>query len=113
MATGRKKDSDALLLQLVSQPASARRLYPHRRYEGLTPTALQLLAALVQDSPASITELADRLVLDRATISPVLEQLTAEGYVALKHDQDDGRRRLFAIRSHGRRLIDCYAREVS
>jgi len=58
---------------------------------GLTPTALDVLAALGDDDAPSHRELAARLGLSPATLTPVLDALEAGGHVRRERDPTDRR----------------------
>jgi DNA-binding MarR family transcriptional regulator len=80
----------------------------HRRRvaarQGLTPTAIAVLAALDDDAP-SHRDLAARLGVSPATLTPVLDALESTGQV--RRERDPGDRRVVRLRrtAHGRERL--------
>jgi DNA-binding MarR family transcriptional regulator len=74
----------------------------HFRGSGLRATQFTILATLAQTGPLSISELSDRLGLDRTTLSRNLRLIEDEGWIAaLGHD--DQRVRKMALTPKGMR----------
>jgi DNA-binding MarR family transcriptional regulator len=65
----------------------------------------QALTALI-DGPAAPSELADRLVLARSTVSRLLENLSRQGWILRRHDPDDGRSSQVLLSASGRRMAE-------
>ena len=83
------------LLPRVGAAVDRHRRRSVARY-GLTPTALDVLAALGRDDAPSHRELAARLGLSPATLTPVLDALEAGGHV--RRDRDPVDRRVVRLR---------------
>jgi len=88
-------DDPAQLPVVVLLPRVGAAVARHRRRRtarhGLTPTALDVLAALAVDDAPSHREMAARLGLSPATLTPVLDALEASGQVRRERDPDDRR----------------------
>ena len=65
----------------------------------------QALTALI-DGPATPSELAERLVLARSTVSRLLENLSRRGWTLRRPDPDDGRSSVVSLSASGRRMAD-------
>ncbi|WP_244930683.1 MarR family transcriptional regulator [Nocardioides sp. W7] len=74
---------------------------------GLTyPQYLTMLALWETESPRSVRELGDRLMLDSGTLTPLLKRLEAAGFVERRRDALDERRVLVSVTEQGERLRD-------
>ncbi|MEQ8966629.1 MAG: MarR family winged helix-turn-helix transcriptional regulator [Azospirillaceae bacterium] len=88
----------------------------HLAMAGLRSTQFSLLSAIGDLSPRSLGPLAEKLGMDRTTLTRNLRPLEREGLVALGEGEDrrervamltpDGRRRLAAARPHWRAAQD-------
>ncbi len=74
------------------------------RPSGLRVTQFNLLVALTQTGPISISQLADVLDMDRTTLSRNLKPLEREGWVQTESD-DDRRRRLIVLSTEGEAVL--------
>ena len=71
---------------------------------GLTHPQYLVMLALWEDEPLRVSELADRLSLEPATLSPLLKRLEAAGLVSRRRDPDDERAVAVTLTPAGRRL---------
>ena len=71
---------------------------------GLTHPQYLVMLALWEDEPLRVSELADRLSLEPATLSPLLKRLEAGGLVTRRRDPDDERAVAVGLTTAGRRL---------
>ena len=71
---------------------------------GLTHPQYLVMLALWEGEPLRVSELADRLSLEPATLSPLLKRLEAAGLVTRRRDPDDERAVAVTLTPAGRRL---------
>ncbi|MFL6170443.1 MAG: MarR family winged helix-turn-helix transcriptional regulator [Ornithinibacter sp.] len=71
---------------------------------GLTHPQYLVMLALWEDEPLRVSELADRLSLEPATLSPLLKRLEAGGLVTRRRDPCDERAVAITLTPAGRRL---------
>src|SRR6476661_10314148 len=71
---------------------------------GLTHPQYLVMLALWESEPLRVSELADRLSLEPATLSPLLKRLEASGLVTRRRDPDDERAVAVTLTAAGRRL---------
>lgn len=71
---------------------------------GLTHPQYLVMLALWEDSPLRVSEIADRLSLEPATLSPLLKRLEAAGHVSRERDRADERAVAVSLTASGRRL---------
>jgi DNA-binding MarR family transcriptional regulator len=71
---------------------------------GLTHPQYLVMLALWEAEPLRVNELADRLSLEPATLSPLLKRLEAGGLVTRRRDPDDERAVAVGLTPAGRRL---------
>ena len=71
---------------------------------GLTHPQYLVMLALWEAEPLRVSELADRLSLEPATLSPLLKRLEAGGLVARRRDPDDERAVAVTLTAAGRAL---------
>ncbi len=71
---------------------------------GLTHPQYLVMLALWEGEPLRVSELADRLSLEPATLSPLLKRLEAAGLVTRRRDPDDERAVAVTLTPEGRRL---------
>jgi len=72
---------------------------------GLRVTQYSVLRTLVRNDPATMQSLADRMVMDRTTLSRALRPLERDGLVAMTPGRD-ARTRLLSLTPAGRDMID-------
>ncbi len=77
-----------------------KQLLPH----GLTPVQHLILETLWKEEGLSPGEIGKRLVLDRPTLSGVLNRMTEKGWVIKKSDDDDKRVSRIYLKSKAKRL---------
>lgn len=71
---------------------------------GLTHPQYLVMLALWEQEPLRVSELADRLRLEPATLSPLLKRLEAGGLVVRRRDPQDDRALAVSLTPTGRRL---------
>ena len=71
---------------------------------GLTHPQYLVMLALWEDEPLRVSELADRLSLEPATLSPLLKRLESAGLVTRRRDPHDERAVAVGLTPAGRRL---------
>ena len=71
---------------------------------GLTHPQYLVMLALWEDEPLRVSELADRLSLEPATLSPLLKRLESAGLVTRRRDPADERAVAVGLTPAGRRL---------
>ena len=71
---------------------------------GLTHPQYLVMLALWEESPLRVSEIARRLSLEPATLSPLLKRLESAGLVARRRDPDDERAVTVGLTPSGRRL---------
>jgi DNA-binding MarR family transcriptional regulator len=106
-------DDAALLRALVEVPAAARRLYGRGGFEGLEPSALQVLVALHLESDSTVADMVERLALAQPTVSLAVIALRERGLVVERPDPRDGRRRRQTITREGRAAARRFAKEAA
>jgi DNA-binding MarR family transcriptional regulator len=72
---------------------------------------LAVLQALAQQSPTSLTGLAERTGMNRSWLSRTIRHLASQGYVSRARSATDARRAELAITPHGRSLLERASRE--
>ena len=77
---------------------------PLREPMGLTHPQYLVMLALWEDEPLRVSELADRLSLEPATLSPLLKRLESAGLVTRRRDPHDERAVAVGLTPAGRRL---------
>ena len=70
----------------------------------LTHPQYLVMLALWQHAPLSVTEVASRLQLDPATLSPLLKRLESTGYVVRRRDPKDERTLQLTLTPEGQEL---------
>ncbi|HEY2804454.1 MAG TPA: MarR family transcriptional regulator [Gemmatimonadales bacterium] len=76
------------------------------RIYGLTGAQLFVLQTLAEVPVLSFTELAERTLTTKATVSVVVKRLVARGLVRRRPSPQDGRSSLLAISAEGRRELE-------
>ncbi|MBM6402328.1 MarR family transcriptional regulator [Phycicoccus sp. MQZ13P-5] len=71
---------------------------------GLTHPQYLVMLALWEESPLRVSEIARRLSLEPATLSPLLKRLEVAGFVDRRRDSGDERVVTVALTTAGRRL---------
>ena len=72
---------------------------------GLTHPQYLVMLALWEEEPLRVSEVADRLSLEPATLSPLLKRLEAAGLVVRERDRADERAVAVSLTTAGRRLL--------
>jgi putative acetyltransferase len=74
--------------------------------EGFTFSECHLLTELESLGQASATELGERLVLEKSTMSRLVNGMLGQGYIAASADPADARRRLLCLTDKGRQGLE-------
>jgi MarR family 2-MHQ and catechol resistance regulon transcriptional repressor len=109
LATDRDLDRDARALQAAV--ADLVRVYQFRDRDricchDISVTQCHALEALVEHGPMRLSELTERLFLDKSTTSRVIGTLVKKGYVEQRPDTTDGRATALHPTARGRRLCE-------
>jgi MarR family 2-MHQ and catechol resistance regulon transcriptional repressor len=109
LATERDLDRDARALQAAV--ADLVRVYQFRDRDricchDISVTQCHALEALVEHGPMRLSELTERLFLDKSTTSRVIGTLVKKGYVEQRPDTTDGRATALHPTARGRRLCE-------
>lgn len=73
---------------------------------GLTPPQFSALAKLLEVGPTSQNYLGRLIAFDQTTIKGIVDRLEARGFVELRPDPSDKRRRAVTLTSKGERLAE-------
>jgi DNA-binding MarR family transcriptional regulator len=110
----RLDDQVGFLLRVAMQRHTA--IFMSRIVEGLTQTQFAALAKLREVGPCSQNQLGRLIYLDAATTKGVVDRLEGRGFVAIRADARDRRRRAIALTERGRAAADAavkVAREIT
>lgn len=72
---------------------------------GITSGQFSILVAIAASKGASLGEIADRMGMDRTTLTRNLKPLETEGVIATEADPDDARRRRLVLTQTGGALL--------
>lgn len=73
---------------------------------GLRVTQFSLLSAISMAGPVPVTILAEKLVMDRTTLTRNLNVLEKMGFIEIESDTEDGRTRLIRIAPQGEVVLE-------
>ena len=76
------------------------------RKAGIKPTQFSILAALANTGPVQLTQLADRLMLERTSLTRNLNVLERNGWVQLQTGIEDSRQRIVSLSKKGYEQLD-------
>jgi DNA-binding MarR family transcriptional regulator len=76
------------------------------REAGVRPTQFSILAALANTGPIQLTQLADRLLLERTSLTRNLNVLERNGWVELQTGEEDLRQRVVSLSKKGYEQLD-------
>ncbi|WP_258187284.1 MarR family winged helix-turn-helix transcriptional regulator [Variovorax sp. WS11] len=79
----------------------------HLRSTGMTMAQFTLLRNIAALSPAGVTQIADAMLMDRTSVTRLIEPLIKSGYLISKPGEDDRRIRNVSITQEG---LDALAR---
>lgn len=103
---------DCIIFQLAKAYQKAHGLFKKRLLPyGVTPIQHLILEALWLEDGISQKDIGTRLVLDRATLSGVLDRMAAGGWVTKDQDPADKRSLRICLTEKGRDLKDSLSRE--
>jgi DNA-binding MarR family transcriptional regulator len=106
------KFQDCIIFQLAKAYQKAHSLFKKRLLPyALTPIQHLILEALWMEDGISQKEIGIRLVLDRATLSGVLDRMASGGWVIKEQDPEDKRTLRICLTEKGRDMKTSLARE--
>ncbi len=76
------------------------------REVGIKPTQFSILAAIANTGPIQLTQLADRLLLERTSLTRNLNVLERNGWVQLQTGEEDLRQRVVSLSKKGYEQLD-------
>src|SRR5262249_50448443 len=100
----RLDDQVGFLLRGAMQRHTA--IFMSRIVKGLTQTQFAAIAKLREVGPCSQNQLGRLIYLDAATTKGVVDRLEARGFISVRPDAHDGRRRAIALTASGRAVAD-------
>ena len=95
--------AETLFLQLATTCADTRRCFD--RYVGMTQAQRHLLAVLQTEHEVTQASLQQRLGVDGAAVTRLVQRLEADGAVARRLDPDDNRYTLASLTATGETLV--------
>jgi DNA-binding MarR family transcriptional regulator len=78
----------------------------HLRVTGMTMAQFTLLRNIAALSPAGVTQIAEAMLMDRTSVTRLVEPLIKTGYLVSKSGESDRRVRNISITAAGRRAIE-------
>ena len=76
------------------------------REAGIKPTQFTILAALANTGPVQLTQLADKLLLERTGLTRNLNVLERNGWVRVETGEEDSRQRIVSLTEEGYVQLD-------
>lgn len=76
------------------------------REVGIKPTQFTILATLANTGPVQLTQLADRLLLERTGLTRNLTVLERNGWVRIQTGEEDSRQRIISLSKKGYEQLD-------
>ena len=76
------------------------------REAGIKPTQFSILAALANSGPIQLTQLADRLVLERTSLTRNLNVLERNTWIDIQPGEEDSRQRVVSLTRNGYKQLD-------
>ena len=104
----RLNEQVGFLLRVAMQRHTA--IFMSRISHGLTQTQFVTLAKLYEVGPCSQNHLGRLIYLDAATAKGVVDRLRTRGFVAVRADASDRRRRAIALTDAGRKVAEAAIR---
>lgn len=77
------------------------------REAGIKPTQFSILATLANTGPIQLTQLADRLVLERTSLTRNLNVLERNTWIDIQPGEEDSRQRVVSLTRNGYKQLDC------
>jgi homoprotocatechuate degradation regulator HpaR len=94
---------------LRAREAVMRQFRPALRVQGVTEQQWRILRALAHSGPIEVTALADATCLLAPSLSRILPELEARGFISRKQLKNDRRRGVISLESAGLKLIAAHA----
>ncbi len=76
------------------------------REAGIKPTQFTILASLANTGPIQLTQLADRLLLERTGLTRNLNILERNGWIEIQPGEEDSRQRFVSLSKKGYKQLD-------
>ena len=76
------------------------------REAGIKPTQFSILAALANTGPIQLSQLADRLLLERTSLTRNLNVLERNTWIGIQPGEEDSRQRVVSLSSNGYKQLD-------
>ncbi|MBW1890925.1 MAG: MarR family transcriptional regulator [Deltaproteobacteria bacterium] len=106
------KLEECIIFQLAKAYQKAHGLFKKRLLPyGLTPIQHLILEALWMEDGLSQKDISTQLVLDKATLSGVLDRMSAGGWITKEQDLEDKRTLRICLTGKGKKLKPNLARE--
>jgi len=77
------------------------------REASIKPTQFSILATLANTGPIQLTQLADRLVLERTSLTRNLNVLERNTWIDIQPGEEDLRQRVVSLTRNGYKQLDC------
>ena len=77
------------------------------REAGIKPTQFSILATLANTGPIQLTQLANRLVLERTSLTRNLNVLERNTWIDIQPGEGDSRQRVVSLTRNGYKQLDC------
>ncbi|MCH8013425.1 MAG: MarR family transcriptional regulator [Candidatus Dadabacteria bacterium] len=77
------------------------------REAGIKPTQFSILATLANTGPIQLTQLANRLVLERTSLTRNLNVLERNTWIDIQPGEEDSRQRVVSLTRNGYKQLDC------
>lgn len=77
------------------------------REASIKPTQFSILATLANTGPIQLTQLADRLVLERTSLTRNLNVLERNTWIDIQPGEEDSRQRVVSLTRNGYKQLDC------
>jgi MarR family transcriptional regulator, lower aerobic nicotinate degradation pathway regulator len=100
----RLDDQVGFLLRVAMQRHTS--IFMSQIVKGLTQTQFAAIAKLREVGPCSQNQLGRLIYLDAATTKGVVDRLAARGFISVRPDAHDRRRRAIALTDLGRKVAD-------
>ena len=77
------------------------------REAGIKPTQFSILATLANTGPIQLTQLANRLILERTSLTRNLNVLERNTWIDIQPGEEDSRQRVVSLTRNGYKQLDC------
>ena len=77
------------------------------REAGIKPTQFSIVATFANTGPIQLTQLANRLILERTSMTPNLNVLERNTWIDIQPGEEDSRQRVVSLTRNGYKQLDC------